>query len=50
MSPAKDGEATSGSDCYLAWKIYDASPADVTADMDDEGTVNALASGYLACA
>ena len=30
------GRDTDG-DCYLAWKIYNTAPADVTVDMDDEG-------------
>lgn len=52
-SPAKDGElnafadgAYSDVDAWLAWKIYNASPADVVVDMDDEST-NALVSAYL---
>lgn len=49
-SPSKDGEISTGTDAYLAYKIYNASPADTVVDMDDEGsTYNALASFYLAC-
>jgi hypothetical protein len=48
MSPAKDGEVSVSVDTqavtWLAYKIYDASPADVSVDMDDEGTLNALQS------
>jgi hypothetical protein len=57
MSPAKDGEVgeegPTSAKTWLAWKIYDTSPADVTVDMDDEdggGTSgNTLQSCYLAC-
>jgi hypothetical protein len=52
-SPAKDGElnafadgAYTDTDAWLAWKIYNASPADVVVDMDDEST-NALISAYF---
>jgi hypothetical protein len=49
-SPAKDGEVASTSNLsYLAWKIYNSSPADVSVDMDDEGGTNMLQSGYIAC-
>lgn len=48
MSPAKDGEANAAASCYLAYKIYNSAPADVTVDMDDEGIANVLASFYLA--
>jgi hypothetical protein len=48
MTPAKDGEqGNSGSEQFLAWKIYNASPANVSVDMDDEGTSNVLQSFYL---
>lgn len=47
-APAKDGEAAStSSTCYLAWKIYDSSPADHSVDMDDEGRPNTLASLFI---
>lgn len=45
-SAAKDGEITPATRAYLAYKIYDAAPADVVVDMDDEGS-NLLASFYL---
>jgi hypothetical protein len=48
MSPAKDAEIGATLD-WLAYKIYNTAPADVTVDMDDEGTGNLLASCYLAC-
>jgi hypothetical protein len=54
MSAAKDGErsslgATSGTTglTWLAYKIYNSSPVDVSVDMDDEGTAHFLFSGYL---
>jgi len=50
FSPAKDGEVNaslSGADAWLAYKIYNASPDDVTVDMDDEGSGNRLFSIYL---
>ena len=50
FSPAKDGEINHSSALYLAYKIYDASPADVTVDMDDEDSGsggNALVSGWI---
>jgi hypothetical protein len=48
FTPAKDGEVNpSGSTAlYLAWKIYNAAPADVTVDMGDHG-VNCLQSFYM---
>ena len=52
-SAAKDGEITvnpaGGGNMYLAFKIYNSSPADVVVDMDDEGAGNVLASCYIAC-
>jgi hypothetical protein len=48
MTPAKDGEINVGTNTYLAYKIYNSSPANVTVDMDDEGT-NELSSFYLSC-
>ena len=52
FSPAADGSVVSsnGVEIWQAWKIYNAEPADVTVDMDDEGAFNYLASCYLACA
>lgn len=47
FSPAKDAEVNANTNSYFAYKIYNSSPADVTVDMDDEGLVNQLASGYL---
>ncbi len=47
MSPAKDGEMSSGTSFYVAWKIYNSSPADVSVDMDDEGNNNMLMSCYI---
>lgn len=50
MSPAKDGEANSSVSQYLAYKIYNSSPADVSVDMDDEGSGNAVHAFYLQAA
>jgi hypothetical protein len=47
MSPAKDGEVNSTTGCYFAWKIYNTSPAAVSVDMDDEGSMNILQSFYV---
>lgn len=46
MSPAKDGEVNPNTSLYLAWKIYNSSPADVSVDMDDEDE-NSLVSCYI---
>lgn len=52
FTPAKDGELVVPgafmSEAYIAYKIYNSSPANVTVDMDDEGNYNQLASFYLA--
>jgi hypothetical protein len=51
MSPAKDGEFNSTFlKHYLAYKIYNASPANVTVSMADHGVTNMLQSFYLAAA
>ncbi|MFA5387038.1 MAG: hypothetical protein WC322_01425 [Candidatus Paceibacterota bacterium] len=53
FSPAKDGEENDNNDtgvvsnAWLAYKIYNSSPADVTVDMDDEGDRNLIYSFYL---
>ncbi len=48
FSPAKDGEVGASNNLgYLAWKIYESSPADVSIDMDDEGAGNSLHSCYV---
>lgn len=48
FTPAKDGEISNPSnDHYLAYKIYNDSPANVTIDMDDEGIINALGSFFI---
>lgn len=49
FSPAKDGEITPDSNLYLAYKIYNAGPADVTIDMENEGSPNILQSFYIEC-
>ena len=43
---AKDGEINASTLAYLAYKIYNTSPADVVVDMADEGS-NLLASCYI---
>jgi hypothetical protein len=43
---AKDGEINASTLAYLAYKIYNTSPADVSVDMADEGT-NYLKSFYI---
>ena len=47
MSPAKNGEVANGTTRYIAWKIYNSSPANVSVDMDDEGDGNTLQSCYI---
>lgn len=47
FTPAKDGEINAAVGDYLAYRIYNTSPANVTVDMEDEGT-NGLQSCYLA--
>lgn len=50
FSPSPDGEISPGAQSHLGWKIYNSSPSNTTVDMDDEGTGNALSSGYIAVA
>jgi hypothetical protein len=53
MSPAKDGEIEAGgagADAWLAYKIYNSSPSDVSVDMDDEFSDNGLQSCYITMA
>lgn len=49
FSPSEDAEIgiTGETDFYLKYKIYNASPADVTVGMDDEGFQNGLFSFYI---
>jgi hypothetical protein len=49
FSPAKDGEINPTTTLYLAYKIYNASPQDVTIDMEDEIEGSGLASFYVKC-
>ena len=55
MSPAKDGEIQSDEggieffDNWLAYKIYNSSPADASVDMDDESSENYLSSFFIEC-
>jgi hypothetical protein len=44
---AKDGELAHGVLAYLAYKIYNAAPANVVIDMDDEGGSNNLGGCYI---
>ena len=47
-SPAADGSLAHPSDrLKVAWKLYPAGPADVTADMGDLGSSNCVQGGYL---
>ena len=53
----KDGEINvsptiggGSGDIWLAYKVYNFSPADSTIDMGDEGSLNGLVSCYIACA
>lgn len=50
MSPAKDAELNFDTEAFVAWKIQNSSPVDVSVDMDDEGGANYLASLYIAMA
>lgn len=43
---ASDGEINPDTSFYVKYKIYNASPADVTFDMDDEGGDNILSGVY----
>ena len=47
FSAVADGEVTSSTLLYAKYKLYDTSPSNHSADMDDEGTNNSLASFYL---
>lgn len=50
FSPAKDGEISPATNLYLAYKIYNSSPSDVSIDMDDEGDENSMQSFYIEAA
>jgi len=50
FSPAKDGEISPAQELYLAYKIYNSSPANVDVSMGDEGFRNMLHSWYLEAA
>lgn len=48
MTPTKDSEVTAANNInYLAWCIYNTSPADTTVAMNDTGTGNILSSFYI---
>lgn len=49
FSTTKDGEINPSTALYLAYKIYNVSPADTSIDMDDEGVNNILQSFYIEC-
>lgn len=50
FTPAKDGEVmAAGDSLWLAYKIYNSAPSNVSVDMDDEGN-NFLVSCYIECA
>lgn len=50
FSTTKDGEISPNTSLYLAYKIYNGTPANTSIDMDDEGVENFLQSCYLQCA
>jgi hypothetical protein len=47
FSPAKDNEITPVNDFYLAYRIYNSSPANTSVGMEDEGDENMLQSCYI---
>jgi hypothetical protein len=47
LSPTEDGSSGNIGNNYGFYKIYNSSPADVTADCGDGGTSNALMSFYI---
>src|SRR5688572_23294548 len=47
FSTTKDGEISPAGGFYLAYKIYNSSPANSDIDMDDEGGGNSLHSCYI---
>jgi hypothetical protein len=47
MTPAATGELNSTTRHYVKYQLQNASLADVSVDMDDEGKSNSLAVGYL---
>lgn len=46
FSTTADGEINPATNFYMAYKIYNSSPANTSIDMDDEGLGNALQSFY----
>jgi hypothetical protein len=47
FSPAATGSINNGTAHYLLYQLQNAALADVSIDMDDEGSTNILAGGYL---
>jgi len=47
FTPAKDGEISSNSRCYLAYAVVSSGWTSYSIDMDDEGSGNMLANGYF---
>lgn len=47
FSPSADAEIASGTALYLAYKIYNSNPADVTVSMVDSGNSNLMQSFYV---
>lgn len=47
FSPSQDGTITNGTTQELRYKFYSGSPADVTVDMADSGSINWMQSLYL---
>jgi hypothetical protein len=50
FSTTKDGEINANVRAYLAYKIYNSSPANSTIGIDDEGATNCVQGCYLAMA
>lgn len=48
FTPTEDGTVSVTTAILIRYKIYNASPADVTIGMNDEGNGNGLLGGYLA--
>lgn len=47
FTPAKDGEINANANMYMAYKIYNAAPADVSISMSDFGNGNLLSGMYF---
>jgi hypothetical protein len=47
FSPASTGEVANGTICYVNYKLYNSAPANITVNMEDEGSANTLVSCYI---